>query len=341
MVPGELEQGFEPHDHSFESVLRNLCRSRRSTLWAAAAVLVTPLTLVACAPGEESPAGQDEDSGASDLVLTDSTLYPGAYALPSESVGWTSEQARVVAAWEDELASACMAEKGVPMPASNVPEGTVWTQPTNEYGVVDLEWVSQYGYVDEWSVASAGQEEPSNDDAGPMEQIVPQATIDAWEGVEPEVEVSDESGRIIGRYRPDGCLYAPVVALGPQDFYLSDDLREQVETISNEAAASVEQSSAFMDGESAWRDCMAESGYIVDSVYLPGGAAVSDPSEQTAESIAQAVADVECKNSTGFLREWSRLRAQEEWLRFQEQPGLLEGLAELRGKQYDYVAANS
>jgi hypothetical protein len=94
---------------------------------------------------------------------------------------------------------------------------------------------------------------------------------------------------------PDGCERQAAASLSPVDTSALD--RDLIASLPDLAVQQTQADPAVVESMTRWTSCMAEAGYALTAIPIPQ----AHPDPATPEQIAQAVADVECKQSTGLV----------------------------------------
>lgn len=136
-----------------------------------------------------------------------------------------------------------------------------------------------------------------------------------------------------GRYDPDSCLHPSILAVQPLHDELGS-LRSQLQEVSARASLEVEASDEFRAAFEDFAACVVEKGQAQPPMLDGFMTVFSDGPSASEEEISEAVAHAECTHESGFLREWSRLRVEEEHRLIEENPGLLTEYLELREEAY-------
>ena len=248
--------------------------------------------------------------------LGESAYFEGAYATPLELVE-NPDQMRAEAI-EREIAvavEACMADRGFPDYRQKLHPPPL----TRPYGVTDPAIAQVWGY--RFPVDSISPEDDPN--AGPPVDTSAPDFVVALLGTEESAteEYKGDDGTVIIRYDPDSCYYPSVLAAWP-DYLFEFSLWEQLNEIVSRADAEVLQSEEFELALVAWNECVVARGG--DSATSAEAIVRNFPGDLTEAEIDAAVTDATCKQESGFLRQWSLLRAQAQHRLVAESPALLE-----------------
>lgn len=258
--------------------------------------------------------------------LVESAVFPGAWATPLE-IAWYPDRERfdAVAELTSLAIEECMSERGFPDYVDRRE-----TLPTaGYYGVIDPEVARVWGYMDPANVDLV-VEDPNAPQAPMVDRPLTDEEIALVGTEEGRTETAEmEDGTIVDRYDPSACRNIGTLAVQPHHFELLA-LEFQLQEMSSDASFAVQDSPEFREAFDEWAACVASKGEVEPS--FPdglGGTIHSLPGETSAEEISEAVAHAECKHETGFLREWSRLRVEEERRLIEENPGPVTEYMEL------------
>jgi hypothetical protein len=134
------------------------------------------------------------------------------------------------------------------------------------------------------------------------EQALMGQVVGEWADPDPP----DYAGAPVGGEIYDGCLpTARTHVVGGDDparAFLDNDLYYQIESLERLASDGLVASESWGELEGSWLKCMKDRGFIFKSLSDPLGLfAESDP--PSAQEIATAVADVQCKEALDFVRQ--------------------------------------
>lgn len=299
--------------------------------------------LVGC--GDE-PVALDKGNSAESFDTTQlppSSLFQGTYALPLDGI--------VAPATEDEHTrenalsqhiSKCMAEKGFEYSSNNG-----YTQTGTKsyyYGITSVPEASVYGYrrpvepgtehlateVDRPEEEGASGLEPAPPGSGPSAEyyLALSGNQNEWIPVEDET-----TGAVVANYDPDSCWGKAMDELQPQ-WGQRYALETTAQELSRNAYLDSLNSKVVVDGITAWSTCMDGQGYDYAD---PDSASESSMQGDVpgVEEIKTAVADAECKESTGLNKIWSGEIARLQTVALNEYPGFLEQWNEILQAELD------
>lgn len=299
-------------------------------LIALGSIFTVPVLLVGCG-NENSPQEKGKYAESFDPEqLPPSSLFAGTYALPLDGVvAPTTEEDHVRENAISEHISKCMSEQGFEFSSKNS-----YTQTSNKsyyYGITDAQEAAVYGYrrpVEpgvETPVDLAQDEEGASGLEPPASGPNNNAQFDlAFNGDQNNwIQVKDETtGAVVANYDPDSCWGKAMDELQPkwgQRYALETTAQE----LSRNAYLEAFNSQVVIDGFSAWSTCMETKGFDFtdpDSAYL--SIWVGEVPGQ--EEIKTAVADAECKESTGLNKIWSGEIARLQTVALNKYPGFVE-----------------
>lgn len=292
------------------------------------------VALAACTAdqGAESADGGFSAGGLASAELSESALVVGAYASPLEPFHAPDRvRAQAIADATNALISECMAERGFTHEGRGPrDEGSRW------YGVADVDEASIYGYRRPEDVAQADSQVERPD--GPIEAPKPipvSAEVAALMGDEANwVEVKGDGGRVVGHYDPEGCYWIGTLTVQPE-YFRSLELGHLLDALSNRASSAYRQDPEFQAAFDLWNGCIVAAGgepaergeEAIRGSFLDGPLSEAE--------ITAATIDATCKHESGFLREWSRLRAEAEQALLDQNPNLMLEYLEIQQENYD------
>ncbi len=287
------------------------------------------LTLGACSvSGHSHPETYDPSTFAA------SSYSKGAYALPLDPVispGKT--QAIAIHDAEENLVSACMNERGF----RYEPEASTY-DPSNTsrwYGVVDPEEAAVYGYrppslVEQKKSLARKSNETASRDA---------TFVAAYGGTDAtQRDIKDDRGAVIAHYDPKSCWGQAKDAIEP-DWGKSLVITKAAESIASNAATTAEASREVQDGFADWSRCMKTKGFTFSDPWAANNS-VWPGDTAGAKEIKTAVADAECKQSTGLLKTWSGQIAARQLSALAKQPGIVTEWQAMNKKAVDRANAD-
>lgn len=282
----------------------------RGRLWRSGVVAATALALLtsACAPdpadrpvrssaakpgtpartGAGATGGGSGASGAHDGDPSgNSRLLAEHGPPPLDAWGWTPADAATVASAVEELTARCMAAQGFTYdrPAGGAPSSEPVTHWGGFLGLVSAERARATGYqvLDVQARlaerARLEQEATRAPDPGYVTALTGEAPGGTAGGT------TDAGG--------GGCSGWAFAQVTPEDPAVDPRIQEELYGQALDRAA---REPAVVQALGAWTGCMERRGYAIDAVPLP---ASTDP--VTPELVAQAVADVSCKDETGLV----------------------------------------
>jgi len=218
------------------------------------------------------------------------TYGPAPLAYYNTSDEWSLRQINA----EQALVTQCMTAAGfsytAPPPDITTIGGTDWD---DFLGLTDMAQASSIAYRSPARVEldknpQAAQEKEAeaqnqNSDPAYLTALYGAATARIMQGLPADSSLSDDQG----------CLTQADQRLTPPG--AKPDMEIQGESW-KAAKAKAQADPAVLADVEKWRSCMAQAGYQLTSIPLPNGDA-----EITPEAIAQAQADVTCKNSSGLI----------------------------------------
>lgn len=179
---------------------------------------------------------------------------------------------------------------------------------SRRYGVVDLAHAQAFGYnaPDEELI-----ETPWN--PSPVEyavmfgqaQITGPLTLEDRTRIENGTHDAELPEELEGVELMEGGCIGEAHRLIPQ---LPVDGLDLLNQISAESSSRAEQDDRVVRAIGAWSECMADRGYLYDSIWEPNDTSWPDPAG--AEEVATAVADVDCKVATGLLDTWVAVESE-------------------------------
>ena len=252
-----------------------------------------------------------------------SSYQEGAVALPLDPfiAPDPTAEARIFGGLESAMRD-CMADRGYDYdPAS-----------FGEPRVPDL-----YGLVGRERAETSGYRPPQAPDVASEPTELPHGYGEALIGTEANAqEVLSEAGEVLATIDPSSCARSATVQIQPEwkvQVVLEAQLRAMVQ-ISRERADDSDNLAAAWD---VWSGCMRDEGVEFDTPWAtyysvwPG----NEPGE---EEIATAVADVECKESTGLLDVWSRELARVQSLLLEQNGDPLSEWLQMRAASLERIS---
>ena len=257
------------------------------------------LTVSACAPALPEPSGDDA------RPLTAALVYANrAQELGAQASGTLAEECMKAAGFDYRTPP----HQSNPEPVVAIPFA----------GIVTLEENS----------------EPGAPPAGPT---MSSAELEALLGGNELQEVIID-GVSTGSYPTDGCLaHAAITLAGSLDAYKAERvLVRRLYLGLNEASRAASQAPAVVTATGAWSQCMTGKGF---SYGGPQDVADARPDGVSLRSWPDAVADAECKDSTGFLATAEAAMGAAERAYAAEHPGLVTEWRALMDTRYERVRA--
>ncbi|XBH22446.1 hypothetical protein V5R04_04270 [Jonesiaceae bacterium BS-20] len=296
--------------------------------------------------GVDSGAKEDDLSSESfdPTQLLPSTLFPGTYALPLDGiVAPATEDDHVRERAIAQHVAKCMAEEGFEFSSNNT-----YTQTATKsyyYGITSVQEAAVYGYRRpvELGVDNRDDETPEEDGSGvPSEEAMngdSEEFVLALNGDQDDwVQVKDEtSGAVVANYDPNACWGKAMDELQPKwgQRYALESIAYQ---IAGDTYLESLNSQVVIDGFAAWSTCMDTKGFDFanpDAAYL--SVWVGEVPGQ--EEIKTAVADAECKESTGLNKIWSGEIARLQTAALNKYPGFVEQWNEILQADLDAARA--
>lgn len=295
-----------------------------------AGILFSTITIGAllggCASSETAAEQQDFEQN-----LVPSSFRAGTYALPLDAVlSPDSNEERERASAIHEGLSSCMEQQGI----DYGPFKFTYDQSADSsayFGVTDKSIASEFGYRKplvvqeiEASAASSGLDDAVNEESFAQALYGPE---------ESRIQVKDDfTGAVVANYDPESCFGKTMDTVRPgwgQEYGI-EDLSNQIALDAYRASYANE---AVQDGFKEWSSCMSVQGFAFAE---PDAAYTSVWPGETAgiEEIQTAVADAECKESTGLGKIWSAKIARLQTESLKKYPGLVEKWLEIRKQQF-------
>lgn len=293
-------------------------------------IFAVSVLLIGCG-NQDSPRDSSESAELFDPTqLPPSSLFPGTYALPLDGiVSPTTEEDHVRENAVTQHITKCMAEQGFEFSSQNT-----YTQTDNKsyyYGITSVQEAAVYGYrrpVEpgfDTPVDLAQDEESATGLEPPESGSHNKEQFDlAFNGDQNNwIPVKDETtGAVVANYEPDSCWGKAMDELQPKW-----GQRYALETVAYQLARDTYleslNSQVVVDGFVAWSACMETKGFDFadpDAAYL--SVWVGEVPGQ--EEIKTAVADAECKESTGLGKSWSGEIARLQTEALNKYPGIVE-----------------
>lgn len=237
-----------------------------------------PLASAAQSSSQQSPT-TSATSGAG--TQTAAARYGPA---PLQAYNLTAQESDTITKATDALVAACMTERGFTYkPTSQSVQAGTSNDWDSYLGVTDLDQAQQYGYRVPGATGEGGLSKEE------------QAILDQQKNHTAQDEAYQAA--LLGPNFPptsdDSACYpksnAQLIPTGtPPDLSIQSEIAEQ-------AAATAAGDATVVAAKQTWTACMADQGYALDAIPLPSVTAKLDP-----DVIAQAVADVHCKDSSGL-----------------------------------------
>lgn len=227
----------------------------------AGACSTTPSGPAVVTPGEGDTAWSPEPSDAPRAVSEDERLLARFGPPPLDAFAWSAEESDTVTSATGRLITSCMAGLGF----EYVPE--VDEEPSRPV----THWGDDLGLIDPAAAAVRGYqavglaEPPREPVAGPEQSAEYYAAL------------VEDGGCVDQAF--DATLGSPV------------EDRDLLGRLWADARAAAQADSDFLDAKDVWRRCVADAGFPLDDFPMPFANDVDD--------IAQAVADVTCKQTSG------------------------------------------
>lgn len=278
------------------------------------------LVLAGCGEQAANPGAEPS------LELQDSSLVAGAYANPLDAIEYpdTKQQEIITQAVEKSMTS-CMAELNFTYVAGD--GYGRWTTAESAqyiYSVTDPKVAAVYGFHPEKWVKRALALE-----SGAATQARPEGYEVALYG-DFGTDVLDSDGTVIAKYDPLSCQGKAKDALMPE-WAEQDRLIDVSGSIL--AAIDPESDERVVAAQKEWSTCMAESGYDFSTPMVANNTATSDlPTE---EEIPLAVASAKCQHSSGLLRTWSQVRAEQTQVELDKHPGIIAEFTRIQNETFE------
>ncbi len=279
--------------------------------------LVTVVIPVLCVAGLAAcRAGGDSPSGATSLMLEESSLIAGAYANPLDPIMFPNptQQSLITAALEQQV-SICMQDRGFDYnPGDGIPRRRGAEDAQYTFTVTDPDVAAEYGF----HPASWVRDEQDAEARG--KSTSPEGYEAALLGETDKKKVTDKAGTVIASYDPDSCLGKAKDAVTPkwaQQERIYDVSAEILLDVSDEVPGHEKVQAASR----TWGSCMEKAGY---SYASPMDAADDfDTNLPTSDEIKVAVASATCQQESGLLRTWSEVRARLTQVALDKHPGIV------------------
>lgn len=259
--------------------------------FGSAVVLGTIVLLSACSSGPAPDSTAEPEPPVSETSTPTPTPTPFQWEnerllaeygpAPLDAMFDTREEGDIYFRAREILVTQCMTDLGFPeipelgveLPDVVVPRAA-WD---DSLGLVDLEIAQTFGY---------------------------QGAMDSewWAAHDAYIAALDESRAQYGdpvrdaaEYGAGGCDRQTGATLSPVDTSALD--RDLIFSLEDLAVQQTQADPTVVESVTRWTSCMAEAGYTFTAIPIPA----ANPDPATPEQIAQAVADVECKRSTGLI----------------------------------------
>lgn len=308
-------------------------------------ILTVSVLLVGCGSETESSSKESALESFDPTQLPPSIFFPETYALPLDEI--------VAPATEDDHAregaiarevTKCMAKQGFDYTSKN--SYTQTGRKSYYYGITSVQEASIYGYRRpiEPGAPVSDIDRPEEDGSSGLEPLPPGSETSAefvlaLNGNQDEwVPVKDETtGAVVANYDPDSCWGKAMDKLQPKwgQRYALESIAYQ---IAGDTYLESLNSQVVVDGFATWSTCMETKGFDFaepDAAYL--SIWVGEVPGQ--EEIKTAVADAECKESTGLGKIWSGEIARLQTEALNKYPGFIEQWNEILQADLDAARA--
>jgi hypothetical protein len=261
----------------------------RRGLFGSSVLLGTLVLLSACSSGPVSDSTAESEPQVSETPTPTPTpfrwenerLLAEYGPAPLDEMFETSEESDIYLSAREILVTQCMAEQGfaaLPELAVEFPDYPVPSAAWDDgLGLVDLEIAQTFGYQGEMDAQWWAAYHAYND------------AVDA-RSAQYSDPVRDEA-----EYGAGGCERQALDTLNPVDTSALD--RDLIFSLDDLAVQQTQADPSVVESVTRWTGCMAEAGYTLTAIPI----SEASPEPATPEQIAQAVADVGCKQSVGLI----------------------------------------
>jgi hypothetical protein len=294
---------------------------RKAILTAALAATVSTLALSACSTGTTGSTDATGPAGNGQAMVNKnnwpkerpaSGLTKGL-RLPLEDYMQSYADSVSVDNAERDLQQKCMADYGftvsLPRPGVNPPPSNDDANMERRYGISDRTTAAKYGYqLPEALTHSLDQHLPN----------LPEVQVEVLTGhtkpTQPAMPKGAKNGTVIGsaprptaarkeyqgkKLHAGGCIgYSRQQLNAPQPDYVF------VSNLSGESLLDSQKSKPVQKAIKSWSSCMTSKGHTAADPYKAMDQGVTADGKPTKQSIALALDDIDCKQSTNLVKTW-------------------------------------
>lgn len=256
------------------------------------------LLAVVVVGGCSAPAGPGPTPDTRNASILPSTARTsGRPTMPLDAFRPTSKDRYLLAVAETKRTNHCLAQFGVskrlPAPSLKSIEDSQAIADSRTYGITDRAAAEVLGYHTPDGAAPPAEPSFTADEDLVLEGI----RTDAPPAVDPTTSPGKVGGRVVP---PGGCVGSARTTLYGTATHLAHFTRAT--DLAGEAWNTSRSSAPVAAATKAWAACMAGNGFdLTDPMKL-----TFDGLTPTQDERATAVSDVDCKQSTGFVRTWQK-----------------------------------